>query len=206
MSEEELKVIVYSDYICPFCYIGFHRIENLKKKYNIDVEWRPFEIHPETPKNGALLGDLHFSKGYIQNVMKSVERLAKEEGLTFNLTDKLPNSRYALKFSEFARKKGKFSKFHKSIFEAYWLEGKDIGDMSFLLSIIDGVGINRDEALEYVKTDESRKDLQKYTSELNILGVNGVPTYIFGDRIVVGVQPYEIFEKVIKRALKSEIV
>ena len=48
MSQTKLKITAYSDYICPFCYIGYHRIEQLKKEYNIDVEWKPFEIHPET--------------------------------------------------------------------------------------------------------------------------------------------------------------
>ena len=52
MGQKKLKVIVYSDYICPFCYIGFHRIEKLKEEYNLDVEWEPFELHPETPKKG----------------------------------------------------------------------------------------------------------------------------------------------------------
>ena len=58
MSQTKLKVIAYSDYICPFCYIGYHRIEKLKKEYNLAVEWRPFEIHPETPKGGALIEEL----------------------------------------------------------------------------------------------------------------------------------------------------
>ncbi|MFX0044126.1 MAG: DsbA family protein, partial [Candidatus Hodarchaeota archaeon] len=127
MSQPKIKVIAYSDYICPFCYIGYHRLTQLKKEYNLDVEWRPFEIHPETPKGGALTEDLPFPKGYLEMAFANVKGLADEDGLKLKFSGKLPNSRLALYVSEFARKKGKFGEFHKIVLDAYWLDGKDIG-------------------------------------------------------------------------------
>jgi len=80
MSETKLKVIAYADHICPSCYIGYHRIEQLKKEYNLDVEWRTFEIHPETPRERALTEDLPFPKDYLEAAFANVKRLADEDG------------------------------------------------------------------------------------------------------------------------------
>ncbi|MFX1358658.1 MAG: DsbA family protein [Promethearchaeota archaeon] len=201
MSQTKLKVIAYSDYICPFCYIGYHRIEQLKEEYNLDVEWRPFEIHPETPKHGALIGDLPFPKGYIETAFANVKRLADEDGIRLKFSEKLPNSRLALYISEFARKKGKFGEFHKLVLEAYWLEGKDIGDKIFLLNLATSIGLNKKEIEEYLNTDEPFKTIQKSLIELRKYGINGVPSFIIENRLIVGAQPYEIFKKVINKIM-----
>ena len=197
MSQTKLKVIAYSDYICPFCYIGYHRIEKLKKEYNLDVEWRPFEIHPETPKGGASVDELPCPKGYLEMAFANVKRLAEEDGLTLNFSEKLPNSRLALYISEFARKKGKFEEFHKLVLEAYWLEGKDIGDKSLLLDLAESVGLNKNEIEIYLDTDEPFKVLQNTLKELRTYGINGVPTFFIEEELIIGAQPYEIFKKVI---------
>ncbi len=204
MSQTKVKVIAYSDYICPFCYIGYHRIEKLKKEYNLAVEWRPFEIHPETPKGGASIEELPFPKGYLEMAFANVKLLADEDGLTLKFADKLPNSRLALYISEFARKKGKFEEFHKLVLEAYWLEGKDIGDKSFLLDLAESVGLNKNEIENYLDTDEPFKVLQKILKELRTYGINGVPTFNIEDRLIVGAQPYEIFKKVINKILDEK--
>jgi len=179
MSQKKVKVIAYSDYICPFCYIGYHRIEQLKKEYNLAIEWRPFEIHPETPKEGASI-----------DAFANVKRLADEDGITLKFSEKLPNSRLALYISEFARKKGKFEEFHKSVLEAYWLEGKYIGDKSVLLFLAELVGLNKNEIENYLDTDEPFKILQKTLKELRKYGINGVPTFNIEERLIVGAQPY----------------
>jgi len=204
MSQTKLKVIAYSDYICPFCYIGYHRIEKLKEEYNLAVEWRPFEIHPETPKGGASIDELPFPKGYLEMAFANVKRLADEDGLTLKFSEKLINSRLALYISEFARKKGKFEEFHKLVLEAYWLEGKDIGDKNLLLDLAESVGLNKNEIESYLNTDEPFKILQKTLKELRKYGINGVPTFNIEERLIVGAQPYEIFKEVINKILDEK--
>ncbi|UCD01826.1 MAG: DsbA family oxidoreductase, partial [Promethearchaeota archaeon] len=198
-SQKMVKIIVYSDYICPFCYIGFHRIKKLKKQFNLDVEWRPFELHPEIPKEGIVVEKLPFSNEYLEMIIANVKQLAEEAGITFEFSGKLPNSRLALIISEFAKEKGKFSEFHELIFEKYWKEGKDIGDLSILLEFASSIGLDKNEILAYIKSEEPVNKLKNFTSELGRYGINGVPTFIIGDRIVVGAQPYEVFEKVINQ-------
>ena len=206
MSEKKLKVTVFSDYICPFCYIGFYRVEQLKKKYDLEVEWLPFEIHPETPKEGTELKNLPFPKDYLDMMKANIKKLADDVGISLKLSDKLPNSRLALYLSEFARKNGKFEVFHKLVFDSYWMDGKDIGDQAFLLDLADTIGLKRNEILDYISSEEPKSELTKSLKDLRQYGINGVPTFIIGDKIVVGAQPYEVFMKVIENALQNEAV
>ena len=204
MSQPKLKIIAYSDYICPFCYIGYHRIEQLKKEYNLDVEWKPFEIHPETPKEGALAEELPFPKGYLEMAFANVKRLADEDGLTLKFSEKLPNSRLALYISEFARKKSKFEEFHKLVLETYWFEGKDIGDKSLLLNLAESVGLNKIEIENYLMTDEPFETVQQSLKEIRRHGINGVPAFIIEDKLIFGAQPYEIFKQAINEVLNKK--
>ncbi len=206
MSEQKLKVIAYSDYICPFCYIGYHRIEQLKKEYDLDVEWKPFEIHPETPKGGALTEELPFPKGYLETAFANVKRLADEDDLKLKFSDKLPNSRLALYISEFARKKGKFEEFHKFVMDAYWLEGKDIGDKSLLLNLAESVGLDEDEISSYLDTNEPFEVVQQSLKEVKKYGINGVPAFIVENRLIYGAQPYTVFKKVINDIMAQKSI
>jgi len=205
MSQQKIKVVAYSDYICPFCYIGYYRIKKLQEEYHLEVEWRPFEIHPETPTQGALIEDLTFPPGYIERAFANVKRLAKEDGITLKFADKLPNSRLALYISEFARKKGKFEEFHKLVLEAYWLEGKDIGDKKLLMDLAASIGLDKDEIERYLNTDEPSMEVQKALKELRRYGFNGVPSFIFEDMVIVGAQSYEVFKKVINKILENKL-
>ena len=201
MKQDKLKIIVYSDYICPFCYVGFYRIKKLREEFDFDVEWRSFELHPETPKSGVLIDSLPFAKEYLEMVMINVKRLADEVGIKFTFSGKLPNSRLALYFSEFARKEGKFNEFHELLFDTYWKEGKDIGDLPLLLDLAESIGLDKNKLQDYIESDEPQKVLKKTNLGLGNVRITGVPTFIIGDRVVVGAQPYEVFQKVITEVL-----
>ena len=206
MSQKKLKVTVFSDYICPFCYIGFYRVEQFRKDYDLEVEWRPFEIHPETPKEGTDLNNLPYPKEYLDMMKANIKKLADDVGISLKLSDKLPNSRLALYLSEFARKNGKFNDFHKLVFDSYWKDGKDIGDQALLMGLAETVGLNRNDMLEYINSEEPKSELTKSLKELKQYGINGVPTFIIGDKIVVGAQSYDVFKKVIEKVLQNEAV
>jgi predicted DsbA family dithiol-disulfide isomerase len=205
MREKKLKVTVFSDYICPFCYIGFYRVEQLKKNYDLEVEWRPFEIHPETPKEGTDLNNLPYPEEYLDMMKANIKKLADDVGISLKLSDKLPNSRLALYLSEFARKNGKFDDFHKLVFDSYWKDGKDIGDQAFLLGLAETIGLNRNDMLEYINSEEPKSELTKSLKDLKQYGINGVPTFIIGDKIVVGAQPYDVFKNLIENTLQNEV-
>ena len=205
MSQKKLEVVIYSDYVCPFCYIGYHRIEKLKEQYDLDIEWKPFELHPETPKEGIPIERLPFPPAAFAMFIANVRKLADEDGLTIKSGGIMSNSRLALYISEYARKKGLFNQFHEIIMKKYWIEGKNIGDLSLLLELAESIGLNRDEILDFIETDEPAKILKASTAELQNYMINGVPTFVIGDsKIVIGAQPYEYFERVINQVLKEK--
>jgi predicted DsbA family dithiol-disulfide isomerase len=199
-----LKVVVYSDYICPFCYIGYHRINRLRKEFEFDTDWRSFELHPEIPKAGAYTDQLSFPPGYIEMAMANVKRLADDAGVKIRFSGFIPNSRLALYISEFARIKGKFDEFHELVFKKYWEEGGNIGDLEILLNLGENIDLNREEILIYLESEEPVKKVKQYSEELNKYGINGVPTFIIGEKIVIGAQPYEVFKKIISHVISED--
>jgi len=195
--------VVYSDYICPFCFIGNDRAERLEKEFDIDVEWKGFEIHPETPKEGSTLEDMGIDKGYIEVAIASVKSLADDAGLTIKFPSRISNSRLALEISEFAKKKGRFNEFHGAVFKAYWQEGRDIGDKEFLFDIAEKAGLNLEELRGYLERGEARGKLREYLGEVRRYGITGVPTFMIGGKMVVGAQPYEVLEKAVGEAINK---
>ncbi|HMF31150.1 MAG TPA: DsbA family oxidoreductase [Candidatus Lokiarchaeia archaeon] len=196
MRTDKVKVTVFSDYICPFCHIGFHRMQQLQQQYDLDVEWKAFELRPETAPEGVDLATV-FDKKYFAMVVANVQQLAAEDGISFEFPTRLPNSRLAHLIAEFAKDKGKFDEFHETAFELYWHEGKDIGDLDFLLEMAASIGLDRDEILAYLEREEPRDLLRRNIEELRALGTSGVPTFVIGNQVINGVQPRTVFERAI---------
>ncbi len=203
MVQSRVKVIVYSDYICPFCHIGFHRLEELKKHFPLDVEVRPFELHPETPKEGLGYDELPFDPAYLAMALENVKQLAAEANIKFNVPSRMPNSRLAQSIAEFAKKKGMFDAYHALVFEKYWIEDKDIGNLDVLLDLAASVGLDKDEIRAYLKSDEPKKILHKHFADARKLGITGVPWFSIGRTIISGSQPYAVFAKAAEAVQKD---
>lgn len=199
------KVIVYSDYICPFCFIGKTLVDRLEKQFSIDAEWKGFEIHPEIPENGCDFKSLGFSEGRANAMLSRIRELADEVGLQLEPPALMSNTRLALEIAEFAREKGRFKDYHKAVFEAYWQQGKDIGSRDQLLSIAKDVGLDPDELEAYLESGQASEKLNQYLREVYRYGIDGVPTFIIGNKIAVGVQPYEVLEKMVEEQLSGTI-
>lgn len=197
----EKKVIVYSDYICPFCYIGKNRIDRLQEEFDVEVEWRPLEIHPETPLGGVTLGELGLDSHYLEMIIENVNRLASEIGLNLVQPKKIPNSKLALMLCEFARENGKFDEYHSEVFKAYWEDQMDIGDSDTLFDIIDGIGLDPEKAEKFLKKKEIvQEKIERYLLEAKAWGIDSVPTFIIGKIKIEGVQPYELMKKAVMKS------
>lgn len=194
------KVIVYSDYICPFCYIGKRRIDKLREEFDVDVEWKGFELHPETPKEGKDFSNF-FDGSYIKMVRENVDKLAKEVNLKFKRGSLISNSKLSLKAGEFSKTKNKFDEYHEAVFKAYFQEAKDIGDIKVIIEIAKKIGLDIEELENYLKSNEADKILERHKEEAIKDGINGVPTFIIGDKKIVGAQPYNIIKKVVEESL-----
>ncbi len=197
----KVKIIAYSDNICPFCYIGAKRFEKLKQEVDFDIEWRGFEIHPEVPKEGISL-NIIFQSLYLSKGIEYIENLGKDVGLIIRCT-MLYNSHLSLKANEFAKKQGIFKEFHLAIFKAYFEENKNIGKVKVILDIAESVGLNNQKLEEYLQSDEAENILKENSNFAFKHGITGVPTFIIGNSIIVGAQPYDFLKKAI---IKEQIM
>ena len=169
------------------------------KDYGVDVDWRPFELHPELPPEGGSLG---YSPKRTEGFRAHIRQMAAEGGLEMNFRDKVSNSRLALEATEFAREQGrdKFEDFHRGVMDAYWRDGRNIGDVEVLVDVGTKVGLDSQglrEALadrRYAQAIEAQIDFGRQA------GINAVPAFIFDDKYLIeGAQPYEVFQRVIQQ-------
>ena len=193
-----MNVTVYYDYICPFCYLGTKRILGLSKEFNLTIDWKGIEIHPEFPPQGKKRTKTLKSKSFAE----TIREMAKEDNIEIKLPGYATNSRLSLEASEFAKIKGKFLEFHIGVYEAYFLEGRNIGDIEIVLDIGEKAGLHRSDLVECLnkRTSFDNIEANKKKAEDNI--ILGVPTFIFGNFPVHGNQSTQTMRHIIKRALE----
>jgi predicted DsbA family dithiol-disulfide isomerase len=202
MNGERLSIVAYSDYVCPWCYIGLERIERLQREFPVDVEWRPFELHPETPRSGAhltgRLGSSARAAAYTQNIIG----LAEESGIPMAMPRVVANSHLALEASEFAREQGGFDAYHHALFAAYFEQGRDLGDVDVLCEIARSAGVD-DQGLRQALSDGRYAELiDRVTREARADEVLSTPTFVFeGGFRMTGAQDYAVFESITTRLL-----
>jgi len=191
----KVKIIVFSDYICPFCFIGKHRIERLKTEFNIDVQWESFELYPED----SSLPD----PSYLERVWVKVKQLAEDAGINIRRPSTLPRSRLALEGAEYAKEEGKFQQYHDGVFEAYFQLDKDIGSIKVLLWVAKKISLDLKD-FEYCLVNRTMKNkIEEQRREAVELGINAIPTFIIGDERIVGAQPYERLRSAVEEVVNS---
>jgi len=171
----------------------------LTTEFVIEVEWRGFELHPETPIGGLALTQL-FGGQSLESLRSRMASFAAEFGVDIAVPQRLCNTRRALAMSEFARDHGKLDGFRDEVTRAYWLRDEDLEDEGVLRGIASRVGLHGAEALEasesktYVdRVLQTRADgIDQMVSGVPILFVQGMP--------IVGCQRYETYETVLTRA------
>ena len=185
----ELKITVYSDYICPFCYVGHHRLQRLRDSYDLKINWCFLEIHPETPAEGEPIDSLDYPSDQWQQMMKNLERVAKEENIPLSKLSFITNSKDALLLSEAAKRCGRdvFYKLHEKLFSAYFIDSKNIGDKDVLNEIARACEIDK-ETIDAAWTDEKyQKRLLDNFNSARKHKIQSVPSFVFGDRVLTGV-------------------
>lgn len=193
-----MNVTVYYDYICPFCYLGTKRILGLSKEFNLTIDWKGIEIHPEFPPQGKKRTRTLKSKSFAE----TIREMAKEDNIEIKLPGYATNSRLSLEASEFAKIKGKFLEFHIGVYEAYFLEGRNIGDIEIVLDIGEKAGLHRSDLVECLNKRNMFDNIEANKKEAEDNIILGVPTFIFGNFPVHGNQSTQTMRHIIKRALE----
>jgi predicted DsbA family dithiol-disulfide isomerase len=198
------RIIAYSDYVCPWCYIGFRRIEELQREFDVEVEWRPFELHPETPKTGAHLTGRLGSAARTRAYRERILTIADEAEIAMRMPEVVANSHRALEAAEFVRdhSPGSFDAMHAALFRAYFEQSRDIGDIDVLCEIARECGVD-DQWLRQALADETyAARIDETTDAARRDEIMSTPTFIFpGGFRLIGGQEYAVFQSVTRRLM-----
>ncbi len=192
-DKPELRVTVFSDVICPFCYIGAARLDRLRDEYDLRVNWCFLEIHPETPAAGMPVSQLGYDPQRWETMMRALAEQAKEDELTFAGHDFTTNSYQALLLAEAAKEQGRdvFYALHNGLFEAFFRDQENIGDVQVLARVANNAGMTQEMVrLAWVEPrfSERLKQFRVVAQELN---VKATPTVFIGDQRLDGAVPLE---------------
>lgn len=199
----QLKLTIYSDYVCPWCYVGQGVVTKLIEGHGAEVDWRPFYLRPDTPPEGMELPD--YVKSRMAQTNARLKQMASAAGLEMVFATRLPNTRLAHEATEYAREKGKLLEFHHAVFDKFYGKGEDIGKWEALREAAHQVGLDADEMQREVEAGRYTAQVNDMVREAQDIGVSGVPTYVLNDRYaIVGAQPYEVFLQALEQIQQGQ--
>ncbi len=195
-----LEILLYTDFIWPFCYIAEgSSLVRLQKEYDVTINWRGFELHPEIPVGGMLIEE-YFPKERVRGMKEYLQQFAQRFGMDIAFTEHMPNTRKALAMAEYAREKNNLEPFRTGAMKAYWKKGEDLENEALLKAIARGANLDPDKALQASEDSRYLQRIDTIRAEANEKGVTGIPTILLGTEKVVGCQTYETVVSAGKKA------
>lgn len=186
MSDRTPTVAVFYDYVCPYAYVGLHRARRLARDHDLAFEWLPWEIHPDTAARGEELDREKDGSSW-------VDTLADELGLELEGPGRAMNSNLALRAAEVAKDQGAdaFERYHDAIFEAVWARGEDLSTGEAVARVAGQAGLDGEQLLEDALHQAYQTRLDLVDEHAVTLGIQRVPTFVFGDQRIVGNDRFE---------------
>jgi predicted DsbA family dithiol-disulfide isomerase len=177
------------------------RIEKLQREHNVKVEWVHFPLNPETPAEGQSIEDLFKGRNVDRKAMHAQMKARMDaEGLPYGERTMTYNSRLAQELGKWADTQPGGEAIHDALFRAYFVEARDISDTEVMLDVVKSVGLSVEAARE-VLDQRTFKDAVDTDWKLSReYGITGVPTFVVGRHGVVGAQPYEALEQLVKKS------
>jgi predicted DsbA family dithiol-disulfide isomerase len=212
---EILKIDIVSDVVCPWCTIGYKRLEKAIEEMGVgdkvEIEWQPFELNPNMPAEGQNITEHLFekygsTKEQQQESKDYMTQVGKELDFTFDYYDemRMVNTFDAHVLLEYAHKFNKQTELKMRLTTAFFSERKDVSQKEILKQALLEVGLNVDEALALLDNEEARNEVRIKQNYWKSLGVNSVPTIVFDRKsAVTGAQPVEVFKQVLTELLEE---
>ena len=214
--KNKLKIDIVSDIVCPWCTVGYKRlekaIEELGVEDQIEIEWQPFELNPNMPKEGQNLLE-HLSEKYgsnIEQLKQSQQVLAdagKELHFKFDFFDdmKMENTFEAHILLDYAKKFGKQTELKMYLTKAFFSDRKNVSDREVLKEALETVGLNATEAIAKLDNDDAKNAVIKQKALWMNSGINSVPTFVFNRKsLVTGAQAVDTFKQVLTDLLNEK--
>ncbi len=213
-----MKIEIWSDVACPFCYIGKRKFEkalaHFENKKAVEIEWKSFQLDPSIPeivdqsigiyeyladKKGISISD---SKKMHDNVAK----IAQEVGLKYDFDKmKISNTLDASRLIHFAKKHGKQEEIKEKLLAAHFTNGLDVSETEVLISIGESEGLNKEDIKRMLESDDYKLDVKYDIQEAQNLGISGVPFFVFDRKYgVSGAQESSIFLQTLIKAYAEQ--
>ena len=177
------------------------RIEKLRVEHNVKVEWVHFPLHPDTPGEGRSLADLFAGRNVDGKAMHAQMKARMDaEGLPYGERTMTYNSRLAQELGKWADTQPGGEALHDALFRAYFVEARDISQPAVLLEIVERAGLSTAGAREALERRTFKAAVDADWELSREYGITGVPTFVVGRHGVVGAQPYEELEALVKKA------
>lgn len=211
----KMKVEIWSDVVCPWCYIGKRRFEAALAQFpdagQIEIQWKSFQLDPTTPANSSIKTKPYLAKKYgiteekVEAMTENVTQVAAEEGLEFNLGDSITvNTFKAHRFIHFSESQGKQSEAKERLLHAYFTENLDVDNDEVLMGIGVNLGLNPQQISKVLSETTYSEAVKKDFSEAQALGITGVPFFAFDRKYgVSGAQSSAVFLQYIEKAFSE---
>ena len=198
---DPVTIEVFSDYVCPWCYLGDNRMKTLKQNFDITVQLIHFPLHPETPAEGRTLRDL-FNCGPEEIEAKNtrMKGLMEAEGLPYSERSHTYNSRLAQEIGTWAETQDGGNAIHDKFFESYFVDRRNVGDVDVIIDIVKSVGLDEIEARAVLEERRFKDAVDADWAKSHSNGVTGVPTFFSNGQGLVGAQPYEGLQQLMEGA------
>ncbi|GGK07353.1 DSBA oxidoreductase [Lentibacillus kapialis] len=211
-----MKIEVWSDFVCPFCYIGKRRMEFALEQFShrddVEIGYKSYELDPEAEVNPGqnmheyLSSKKGMSLEQAKSMNESLREQAAEAGLTYNFdTMQHTNTFDAHRVAKYADEKGKGKEMTERLLKAYFTDSELISDHATLIKLAGDVGLDENEVTALLKVDDYAIHVRADEEQARQLGVQGVPFFVFNDKYAVsGAQPQEAFNEVLEKVWEEE--
>lgn len=211
-----MKIEIWSDVVCPFCYIGKRKfekaLEGFNQKEEVEIEWKSFQLDPEmAPAKGIsvhqYLADrkgVSLEKGKEMN--DYMTKMAKEVGLEYDFEKAvISNTLNAHRLLHFAKTKGLQNEAKERLFASYYTMGRDLGDKETLVLIAQEIGLDPVAVSTMLESDAFVNEVKIDQYNASQIGVQGVPFFVFNNKYAVsGAQPSSVFSEVLEKVWQEE--
>jgi len=211
-TENKMKVEIWSDVMCPFCYIGKRKFETALSQFNgasdIEIIWKSFQLSPDMKTDPGknihqyLAEHKEISLEQAKNFNDQITRSAKQLGLVYNFDKAIPaNSFNAHRFSHLAKQHGLQDEADEKLFKAYFTDGKNFDDFPTLIQLGIEIGMDPDEVKTVLESNQFADEVRHDIYEARQIGVRGVPFFLFNGKMAVsGAQESKAFLDTLQKA------
>lgn len=210
---EKIKIDIISDVVCPWCVIGYKRLEKAISEMGIEdkveIEWQPFELNPGIPAEGVDKQEYRAQK-YGMSAADSAKgeahltKLGAELGFKYDYFDgmKVINTGDAHVLLEYAKESGKQTELKMRLFEAFFSERKDVSDRKILFQELKSVGLNGEEGIARLEDEAHHQQVEEKKTHWHSLGVSSVPTIVFNNSsALTGAQPLDYYKQALSELI-----